>query len=53
MTAAGKNQMKNLLLGSLRELQKIPAKIQGFFRSPETIYAISQEVHLLQEQLVT
>lgn len=41
MMVAGKDQRKKLLLISLRKLQRMPAMIQGFFKTPETIYAIS------------
>ncbi len=35
-----KEELKKMLLGALRRLQKLPAIIQGFFRHPQCQYAM-------------
>lgn len=40
----GPDQLKSVVLGRLRSLQKLPSKIQAFFRHPETLYILASSV---------
>ena len=40
----GPDQLKRIVLAKLRSLQKLPSKILGFFRHPETRYILGPTV---------
>ena len=40
-TIVGPDQMKSVVIGALRRIQKLPNIVLGFFRHPECVYAIS------------
>lgn len=44
LTPMGPNQLKRAVLKCLLSLQKLPEKISGFFRHPETLYTLAQNV---------
>ena len=41
LSIAGADQMKSLLLAALRRLQRMPEKIAGFIRTPQTAYTMA------------
>lgn len=44
LTPAGPDQLKRIVLRRLRSLQRLPAIVAGFFRHPETLYAVTPNV---------
>lgn len=44
LTPMGPDQMKRTVMHRLRSLQRIPVKVRGFFRHPETVYILADNV---------